>query len=138
MIVAETALSLALFYSAPRKSIGDEEMFQFDSSVCHNVLVTDRPATVLFAETMESALAKDFASIPAVRCIFSHNLGNSLLVWIGVDDVNSRVRRWIYDKELALISEFPMFEFDFNIIPTMNRDSKSIVSGEANLIYSRV
>jgi hypothetical protein len=42
----------------------------------------------------------------------------------------------VFQKELELIEGFPEIDFDFNIIPAMNRDACHFASS-AKIIYSR-
>jgi hypothetical protein len=59
-----------------------------------------------------------------------------LLVLIAVDNPELAVRRQIYQKELALIEAFPETDFDFNLIPAMNRAASQIATA-ARVVYTR-
>ena len=92
---------------------------------------------VLVADTLEEVLAKDFGAVPQVSHILAEDAPESLLVWIVLEgNPGPDVRRRIYEKELALISEFPAVEFDFNPIPAMGRPLNEIIT-DATVIYSR-
>lgn len=88
------------------------------------------------AAKLELALAEDLAVIPQVRHVLTEWIDGPLRVWIAVDDPNPAVRRQIYQKELDLINGFPEVDFDFNLIPAMDRDPDQIATG-ANVVYSR-
>ena len=88
------------------------------------------------ADSLEIALARDFASVPQVRHVLIERVDGPLLVWIAVDDPEPSVRRRIYQKELDLIEGFPEIDFDFNLIRAMGRNANELATG-AHVIYSR-
>jgi len=126
-----TALS-----TPPRKfSTEREHTLRFDSRVTHAYGVSKREIAV--AEPLESAIAKDFASLPEVRHVLSEYVDGNLLLWIAIDNAGSYdVRSRVYDKELALMDGFPEINFDFNLIPAMDRNVRELASG-AKIIFSR-
>lgn len=91
---------------------------------------------ILSLNSIETVLANDFASVPQVRHVLIEKADGPLLVLIAVDDPEPGVRRQIYQKELDLIAAFPDVDFDFNLIPAMNRASDEIATG-ARVVYSR-
>jgi hypothetical protein len=90
----------------------------------------------LISNNIEALLANDFASVPQVRHVLIEKADGPLLILIAVDNPEPGVRRQIYQKELALIAAFPEIEFDFNLIPAMNRAPHEIATG-ARAVYSR-
>ncbi len=91
---------------------------------------------VLFGESLEIAMAKDFASVPQVRHVMAERVDGPFLVWIAVDDPTPEVRARIYQKEMELIDGFPEIDFDFNLVLAMGRSHAEIATG-ASVIYSR-
>jgi hypothetical protein len=90
-----------------------------------------------WSEPINAALAKDFASIPQVVCVLVQQDGNTVTVWLGLDDTSQEVRHRVYDKELAVIDAFPASEFDFNLIPTLGRPVESLISEPVTVAFSR-
>jgi hypothetical protein len=91
---------------------------------------------VLFGESLEIAMAKDFACVPQVRHVMAEHVDGPFLVWIAVDDPTPEVRARIYQKEMELIDAFPEIDFDFNVVLAMGRSYAEIATG-ASVIYSR-
>jgi hypothetical protein len=91
---------------------------------------------ILTSSSLEIALANDFAGVPQVRHVLIEKADGPIFVLIAVDDPEPGVRRQIYQKELDLIAAFPELEFDFNLIPAMNRSPDEIATG-ASVVYSR-
>lgn len=89
------------------------------------------------SEPINAVPARDFASIPQVACVLIQQDGNTLTVWLGLDDASEEVRHRIYDKELAIIDAFPTTDFDFNLIPTLGRPVESLISEPVTVAFSR-
>jgi hypothetical protein len=139
MLIAETVLSLMLLRTAPLRKAEDANIhFDSVSETCVIMQGEELRTNVIRAtvDSMNDALAKDFASIQQVKYVFSEEVPDALLVWIAIDNAESVVRHRIYEKELALISEFPHISFDFNLVNTLGRSSAELISG-ARIIYSR-
>jgi hypothetical protein len=94
------------------------------------------PELLLLADTLETALSRDLASVPQVRHVLTEWADGLLLVWIAIDNPEPGVRRRIYQKELELMAGFPEIEFDFNLIPAMGRTADDLATG-ARVVYSR-
>jgi hypothetical protein len=90
----------------------------------------------LVADSLETALGKDFGSISQVRYVLIERVDGPLLVWIAIDDPEPSVRRKIYQTELELIDRFPDIDFDFNLIPAMGRRAEELATG-ARVVFSR-
>ena len=90
----------------------------------------------LISNNIEALLANDFASVPQVRHVLIENADGPVFVLIAVDNPEPSVRRQIYQKELDLLAAFPEIDFDFNVIPAMNRAPDEIATG-ARVVYSR-
>lgn len=101
------------------------------------MLTNEQPKmpNLLTADNLETALAKDLATVPQVRYVLTEWTNGPLLVWIAVDDPEPGVRRRIYQKELEIISGFPEIDFDFNLIPVMGRKPDELATG-ARVVYS--
>ncbi len=137
MFVIESALSVCLACASTRSEVQDRLLY-FDSD-CHELILTNEQVKMpdlLVPNTLEGALAEDLASIPQVRHVLTEWADGPLLVWIAAEDPEPDVRRRIYQKELELITGFPEIEFDFNLIPAMNRNAEELATG-AHVVYSR-
>jgi hypothetical protein len=137
--ILETALSIMLVRTLPLRKLEDATL-QFNS-VEHPSLVEVRAeehseAAQVVADSMEQALAKDFGSVPQVSYLLVEPLPEAFLVWIAVDNPEKSIRHRIYEKELALISEFPEVNFDFNLTPSHGESPEQIAS-MANVVYAR-
>jgi hypothetical protein len=89
-----------------------------------------------FSADLESAIARDFSAVPEVRHVLLERADGNLLVWIALDNPVSPVREKVFQKELSLIEGFPEIEFDFNVVPAMNRDARDLATN-ARVVYSR-
>lgn len=114
-------------------------MIQFSSNMEEALQISElfTHPIVLFSDDIEKVVAKDLAAISDVSHVFTHVVETSVLVWIVVDDPRIDVRHQIFDRELALINEFPETEFDFNIVPRMGREADEVIRGEAHIAYTR-
>ncbi len=92
--------------------------------------------TVAIADSLKTALAKTFASLPQVRHVLTEQVDGALIVWITLDDASPSARRPVYQKQLEVISDFPEVDFDFNLVPSMGRSAKEI-STTATIVYAR-
>jgi len=140
MFVVQGVLIVALGLS-PQRSEALDKTVQFDSKRCSPWLTTadvecKLDVHVLIGDSVELAMAKDFASIPEVRYVLTEQVEGPLLVWIAADNPEPEVRMRIYQKEMELIEGFPEVDFDFNLIPSMGRSPEEIASG-ARVVYSR-
>ena len=90
----------------------------------------------LIADDLETALGKDFGEIPQVRHVLTEWVDGLLLVWIAIDSPEASVRKKIYQKELELIDGFPEVDFDFNLVPSLDRNAEELASG-AHVVFSR-
>src|SRR2546423_76072 len=84
---------------------------------------------------LETSIAHDLALVEQVHHVLIERAEGNLLVWISVDDPVTEVRERIFQKELMLIEGFPEVDFDFNIVPSMNRDPREIATS-AKVVYS--
>lgn len=138
MFIVEGALSVFLAHPFRWREAKDC-LIHFDSNRSELVLTNEQakmPELLLFADTLETALSRDLASVPQVRHVLTEWADGPLLVWIAIDNPQPGVRRRIYQKELELIDGFPEIEFDFNLIPAMGRKADDLVTG-ARVVYSR-
>ncbi len=87
-------------------------------------------------DSLEGALAKDFATVPEVRHVLAEHADGNLLIWIAVDNPRYEVRERIYQKQLEIMDGFPEVVFDFNLVPTLNREPRELATG-AHVVYSR-
>ena len=113
-------------------------MFRLNSDVPTLVLSADwsHSPIVVEGQDLETSIARDLALIDQVHHVLIERADGNLLVWISVDNPVKEVRERIFQKELLLIEGFPEIDFDFNIVPTMNRNPSEIATG-AKVVYSR-
>lgn len=138
MFIVEGALSILLAQPL-RLREAKECLVHPDSNQDELVLTNERakmPELLLFADSLETALCRDLASVPEVRHILTERTERSLLIWIAIDNPDPSVRRRIYQKELSIMTGFPEIEFDFNLIPSMDRRPEDLATG-ARVVYSR-
>jgi len=138
----EVALLSFVLSCQPRKctTAGESEIFSL-SSVGEVISPLEKHSIdpeVSISETLEAALTKDLASIPEVSHVMTERVEDgNLLVWIAIDKADSyEVRSQVYDKELGLIDGFPEVNFDFNLVPAMDRNPRELATG-AQIVYSR-
>ena len=138
MLFLQTAFVIASCGETSRRKTG-EEILLLSSSMQGAVSVDGefKRSLVVLSDNMEQIVAKDLAAVRQVSHIFTDVVNGSVLVWIAVDDPTPSVRRQIFDRELALIGEFPETDFDFNIIPRMGRAAEEMINGEARVAYER-
>jgi hypothetical protein len=136
MLVEISMLSLALAASSPQCEAGKWRL-DVTSPDAHAIAVRgSADPCVLYSESLESALAKDFARVPNVQSLFVERADGNLLVWIAVDNPTREVREKVFQRQFDLIDGFPEISFDFNIIAARQRPPREFAS-EAKLIYSR-
>ncbi len=69
--------------------------------------------------TVNDFAARGLGNIPEVRRIYTARQDCAFFVRVLVsDDRDKGVRRRIYAKELEMINEFKLFDFDFDILTT--------------------
>jgi hypothetical protein len=137
MFVVETVIWVGLACAARRMNGADQSM-NFDSTAKGLIINTGnaKMPEILIADPLEIALGKDFAGIPQVRHVLTEWVDGPLLVWIAIDNIELDVRRKVYQKELELMDGFPNIEFDFNLVPALDRDPEELASG-AHVVFSR-
>lgn len=143
MFVEVTVLSIILSCQPRRCStVRKDELLIFDSMNALPLTESKPVFPVILPETsvsgsLEAALAKDLASLSNVRHVLTERADGNLLVWIAIDDAESyEARSQVYEKELGLMDGFPEVNFDFNLIPAMNRKAGELATG-AQVVYTR-
>lgn len=77
-------------------------------------------------------------SVTEVQALFTQLEGRILRVWTIVPERNDVIYRKIYAKEKELIGSFDGMEFEFNIMPSVGRDPKVVISDPAaSLVFAR-
>ena len=78
---------------------------------------------------MREFIAFEFSLVPAVECVFTAFRENQIFyAWIVINEFDdSETREDIYCRQLAIIDEFIMFEFDFYIVARTGRRLDDIV-----------
>ena len=73
-------------------------------------------------------IAFEFSLVPEVECVFTAFRENQIFyAWIVINEFDWETRKGIYDRQLAIIDEFSMFEFDFYIVARTGRRLDDIV-----------
>ncbi len=136
-MLVETAVLCVVLARAPEKCGVGERFLRLESSDAVTLTaVRGADLCVLFGSPLEDALAHDLALVKEVRHVCIEKADNNLLVWIALDNPSKEVRERVFRKELELIEGFPEIDFDFNVIPAMNRGAHYFASS-AKVIYSR-
>jgi hypothetical protein len=136
MVIEVLVLYIALT-RAPHECEAGERVLSLESgdAVAITAIGHGEP-TVCFGADLEQALAHDMALVAEVRHVLIEKADNNILVWIALDNPIATVRERVFQKELELIEGFPEIDFDFNVIPAMNRDPRQFASS-AKVVYSR-
>jgi len=103
------------------------------------IAVDNHASMEVQAIQLNEFVAREFASVPEVECVYTACRENDVLyAWIVVSKYEKSVRTKIYDLQKRIIAEFDDREFDFYIIdkPTAGCDSDQLVS-DAELAYRR-
>jgi hypothetical protein len=84
-------------------------------------------------------IAFEFSLVQEVEYVFTAFRENQIFyAWIITDDFESSVRESVYERQQAIIDEFPMFEFDFYIIARKGRHVEELIGDESmHLTYAR-
>jgi hypothetical protein len=134
-MLIEITASIILAAGAQRCGKG-ESMFSVTTDKSHCIAVCGSAETsLLYSQSVETALAEDLAHIPEVNRIFVDRADGNLLVWIAANNPSRAVRESIFQRQFDLIDAFPEVSFDFNIIST-HADIPLEIASEAKLIYS--
>ncbi|QNI31866.1 hypothetical protein H7849_23005 [Alloacidobacterium dinghuense] len=113
----------------------DPEVFLSNSSNKAETVMETTPALL---DVRYSVAFRIGNSIPEVQALFTHLEGKSLRVWTVVADRDESVYRKIYAQEKELIHVFDGMEFEFNIIPSLGRNAKEIISDPGSkLVFAR-
>jgi len=140
-MLIETAALVIVLSQTPELCDAGERVYQLDSvtnslNMKSLFLSLETTSTPVYSSDMESVLAADFATIPDVRHVILEHADGNLLVWIALDNPTREVRERVFQKQLSLLDGFPEIDFDFNIIPSLNRNPREFVSG-GKVIFSR-
>jgi len=135
-MLIEITASIVLTVAAQRYGMGESVLsITSDKSRCIAVCGSGEPS-LLHSQSVESALAKDLATVPQVNRIFVERADGNLLIWVAADTPSREVREKIFQKQFDLIDAFPEISFDFNIIST-RKDIPTEIASEAKLIYAQ-
>jgi hypothetical protein len=72
--------------------------------------------TSVAANALNEFNALEISRVPEVEAVFTAFRNEVFYVWVIVSRFADDVRAKIYDRQRAIIDEFPTFEFDFYII----------------------
>lgn len=91
---------------------------------------------------MEAAIevfARRVALVPAVRAVSYASDRAAHLIWTFISQRDKALRRQVYEEELRLMSEFPHFRFDFNVVALDRAERPAFLPDDlqGRLIYYR-
>jgi hypothetical protein len=79
----------------------------------------------------------ELALVKQVEFILSAYRDNVFYVWVIIQDFGDSVRREIYERQAAIIEQFPEFEFDFYIISRGARELDELVTESVEIVYEK-
>ena len=112
----------------------DPEVFSSNSSKNETIMET----TPAMLDVRYNVAFRIGNSIPEVQALFTQLEGKSLRVWTVVPERDEDVYHKIYAQEEQLIRDFDGMEFEFNIIPSLGRDAKEVITDPGSrLVFAR-
>ena len=88
--------------------------------------------------SLRELIAFEFSLVRDVQYVFTAFRENHVFyAWVVVDRFEEDVRNQIYNRQEAVIDEFPELEFDFYIISRMGRDIGDLIDTSAQLTYQK-
>lgn len=82
-------------------------------------------------------IAFELSLVKEVDYVFTAFRNEVFYAWVVIDSFEKATRMSIYERERAVIDEFPMFEFDFYIVARMGQDAWDLISESVTLAYKR-
>ncbi len=79
----------------------------------------------------------ELSLVSEIEYVFTAFRNAVFYVWVVLNQFEQGVRERIYEREKAIIDEFPMFEFDFYIISRMGRNARDLISESIELVYEK-
>lgn len=95
------------------------------------------PLTSVATIALNEFIGFEISLVPEVETVFTAFRNQVFYVWVIVNRFAADVRTSIYDRQRAIIDEFPTFEFDFYIIAGLGRDPWDLVSESVTLAFQR-
>jgi hypothetical protein len=95
------------------------------------------PPQIDITKRLNEFIALELSAVEEVEYVFTAFRNNVFYVWVLLDRFEAQVRNRIYEIEMEVIDEFPMFEFDFYLIAGGGNDSRELISGSIELVYCR-
>ena len=95
------------------------------------------PLTSVATSALNEFIAFEISLVPEVDAVFTAFRNEVFYVWVIVNKFVEDVRARIYDRQRAIIDEFPTFEFDFYIIAGLGNDPWELVSESVTLAFQR-
>lgn len=93
--------------------------------------------TSVCTSALNEFIAFEISLVSKVEAVFTAFRNEVFCVWVIVNRFADNVRARIYDRQRAIIDEFPTFEFDFYIIAGLGRDPWELVSESVTLAFQR-
>lgn len=136
MIVVETVLYVVMVYGEHRKA--EDRVIRFSSDTPTLLLSSERcvSASLFPSGSLEQAITDDFSTVPEVQRVMIERDSDDLLVWVAIDNPDRATRDRIFDKQLSVIDAFPEINFDFNLVPYIDKNLGDVATS-SHLIYSR-
>jgi hypothetical protein len=95
------------------------------------------PLTPVATIALNEFIGFEISLVPEVEAVFTAFRNEVFYVWVIVNRFAEDVTAKIYDRQRAIIDEFPTFEFDFYIIAGLGRDPWELVSESVRLAFER-
>lgn len=95
------------------------------------------PPQVDITKRLNEFIALELSAVEEVEYVFTAFRNNVFYIWVLLDRFEAQVRNKIYEIEMEVIDEFPMFEFDFYLIASGGNDARELISGSIESVYCR-
>lgn len=82
-------------------------------------------------------IALELSLVPEVEYVYTAIRDGVFYVWTVIDRFAQAAREGIYGRQIAVIDEFPMYEFDFYIIAREGRPVGDLISESVTLTFDR-
>lgn len=91
-----------------------------------------------YENKLQNFIADKLKEVKQVEYIFCQREERAYLIWVLINELDSEVRRAVYQKEKEIIRLFRNEVFDFYVIARMNKPAQTIISKTGTeLIYKR-
>lgn len=106
----------------------EQEFADTSSSIVDYRTTSTQGSVASRTVALREFIAFEFSLVPEVECVFTAFRENQIFyAWIVINEFDSETRETIYYRQMAIIDEFSMFEFDFYIVARTGRRLDDIV-----------